>query len=177
MAVLQVTAKKIERKRRRCSWHGISHFQRLRNLRIPVFQLHTKGSKNDQTFGRVVRLQFWLAASFCLSSQVMPDEPFHNFEAYKSDARRSWITHNSSIHGFWGSKSVKGLVGWALVLSKGMATQLNTLHISVDRCFQIWGVSGAKFAKCSVGRQPEKHACTKCWVSISSRMICHNSSS
>ena len=40
-----------------------------------------------------------------------PDEPFHNFEAIKSVARRSWTTQSSSIHGVWGSKIGKGLVG------------------------------------------------------------------
>ena len=42
----------------------------------------------------------------------IPDKPFHNFRASKSVFRRSRTIKNSSIHGFWGSKIVKGFVGY-----------------------------------------------------------------
>ena len=43
----------------------------------------------------------------------MPFEPFHNFGALKSIARRSWNTLNSSSHGLCGSEIGKGLVGYS----------------------------------------------------------------
>ena len=67
---------------------------------------------------------------FCFYCWSLPDKPFHNFEALKSVARCSCITQNSSLHGFWGSKIVKGLVGFLsfyrggkLLLDISFATQ------------------------------------------------------
>ena len=42
-----------------------------------------------------------------------PAEPCPNISALKSVARRFWTTQNSSIHGFWGSKFGKGLIGFS----------------------------------------------------------------
>ena len=47
----------------------------------------------------------------CKDIYIPPDEPFHHFGASKFDVKRSWSTKNSSIHGFGGSKTVKGLIG------------------------------------------------------------------
>ena len=48
-------------------------------------QVHKKGRKEKKNFFfKLIRRKNKL--------QLLPDEPFHNFDAWKSVARRSWIT-------------------------------------------------------------------------------------
>ena len=48
-------------------------------------------------------------------SALPDDKPIHNFGALKSVVGRSWTIENSLIHGLWGSKIGKGLVGYTPV--------------------------------------------------------------
>ena len=50
---------------------------------------------------------------FCWLRSCLPDEPFHNFGASKSVARRSRTSLNSRISWSRGSKIVKGFVGYS----------------------------------------------------------------
>ena len=86
------------------------HTQKVRERETWKIRDQSRFVKGFFFFPRETRCLLIVAAAWTFRL----DEPFHNFKALKSVARRFWTIQNWTIHGFGGSKIVTELVGGLL---------------------------------------------------------------